>query len=201
MDKIKKILIGSNNKGKFKEIADLLPGNVKKISPKELNIESPEENGKSFIENSEIKANFFCLKSKMVTISDDSGLEVNCLNGKPGIFSARWAEEYGSFDNAMTEILKQVDKTNYDKKEKNTKAKFICSLTIQWPNGKKISEFGEIQGNITTKKGDNGFGYDPIFIPEGYSMTFGQMSYKEKLLIDHRSIAYSKLEKKIKNYF
>ena len=86
-------------------------------------------------------------------------------------------------------------------KNKNSKAQFICSLTIQWPEGEKITETGVIKGNITEKKGNNGFGYDPIFIPDGYHKTFGEMNYKEKLLIDHRFIAYKKLEKKIKNYF
>ena len=96
----------------------------------------------------------------------------------------------------MTEILKKVKKVN-----KGTSAQFICSLTIQWPDGKKISEIGKINGNISQKNGLNGFGYDPIFIPEGYSKTFAEMNYKEKLLIDHRYIAYKKLEKKIKIYF
>ena len=201
MNKINEILIGSNNKGKFKEIADLLPKTVKKISPNQLNIKSPDENGKTFIENSEIKANFFSKKSKMVTISDDSGLEISCLNGMPGIFSSRWAEEYGGFDNAMSEILKRVMKINKSKETDDTKAKFVCGLTIQWPNGKKISEIGEIEGNITKRKGKNGFGYDPIFTPKGYARTFGEMNYKEKLLIDHRFVAYKKLEKKIKDYF
>ena len=201
MDKINEILIGSNNKGKFREIADLLPKTIKKISPNELNIQSPEENGKTFIENSVIKANFFSKKSKMITISDDSGLEVNCLNGMPGIFSSRWAEQHGSFDKAMSEILKRVTNINQYKELKDTKAKFVCGLTIQWPNGKKISEMGEVEGNIVKKKGKNGFGYDPIFIPKGYSKTFGEMNYKEKLLIDHRFVAYKKLEKKIKDYF
>ena len=152
MNKINEILIGSNNKGKFKEIADLLPKTVKKISPNQLNIKSPDENGKTFIENSEIKANFFSKKSKMVTISDDSGLEISCLNGMPGIFSSRWAEEYGGFDNAMSEILKRVMKINQNKEVEDTKAKFVCGLTIQWPDGKKISEIGEVEGNITKKK-------------------------------------------------
>jgi len=196
MYKIGKILIGTHNKGKLKEISDLLPKNIEKISPNQLNIESPKEDGKTFVENSEIKANFFCNKSKLVTIADDSGLEVDCLDGKPGIFSARWAEEFGGFDGAMSEILKKVKKSN-----KNTKAQFVCSLTIQWPDGKKISEIGKIKGNISSKKGNNGFGYDPIFIPSSYSKTFGEMDYKEKLLIDHRYIAYKKLEEKIKIYF
>ena len=196
MYKIDKILIGTHNKGKFREISDLLPREVEKISPDQLGIESPVEDGKTFLENSELKANFFCNRSKLATLSDDSGLEIECLNGQPGIFSARWAKEFGSFDNAMTEILKKVKKAN-----KGTSAQFICSLTIQWPDGKKISEIGKINGNISQKNGLNGFGYDPIFIPYGYSKTFAEMEYKNKLSIDHRYIAYRKLEKKIKTYF
>ena len=201
MYKIDKILIGTHNKGKFKEISDLLPKAIKKISPNELNIESPQENGKSFLQNSEIKADFFCKKSHLTTLSDDSGLEIDCLAGKPGIFSSRWAKEFGNFSNAMFEILKKINEANQNKKQKNIKAKFVCSLTIQWPDGKKISEIGEIEGNISPPKGNNGFGYDPIFIPQGYLKTFAEMNYKEKLLIDHRYIAYKKLEKKIKIYF
>ena len=196
MQKIDKILIGTHNKGKLKEISDLLPKTIEKISPHSLNIESPEEVGKTFLENSELKADYFCKKSKLITLSDDSGLEIECLNGEPGIFSARWAKKFGSFNNAMIEILSKVEKI-----KKGTKAQFVCSLTIQWPDGKKISEVGKIQGNISSKKGMNGFGYDPIFIPNGYSKTFGEMNYKEKLLIDHRYLAYKKLEDKIKIYF
>ncbi len=196
MHKIDKILIGTHNEGKFKEISDLLPLNVKKLSPKDLDIDSPKEDGKTFIENSELKANFFCNKSKLVTLSDDSGIEIECLNNQPGIFSARWAKEFGGFDNAMTEILKKIKQF-----EHNRKARFISSLTIQWPDGKKISEVGIIKGNISSKKGKNGFGYDPIFIPDGYSETFAEMDYKKKLLIDHRAVAYKKLFEKIKIYF
>ncbi len=196
MYKIDKILIGTHNKGKFREISDLLPKKVEKISPEELGIESPIENGKTFLQNSELKANFFCRRSKLVTLSDDSGLEIDCLNGQPGIFSARWAEQYGSFDKAMSEILKKMKSSN-----KETSAQFVCSLSIQWPDGKRISEIGMVKGNISPKKGNNGFGYDPIFIPKGYSKTFAEMNYKDKLLIDHRYIAYSKLIKKIKIYF
>ena len=196
MNKIYKILVGTHNKGKFKEISDLLPKKLEKISPNSLGIESPEETGKTFSENSELKADFFCKRSKLVTLSDDSGLEIECLNGQPGIFSSRWAEKYGGFENAMTEILNMVKKKN-----KGTKAQFISSLTIRWPEGKKITEVGKIQGNLSEKKGKNGFGYDPIFIPISYTKTFAEMNYKEKLLIDHRFVAYKKLEEKIKIYF
>ena len=195
MFKIDKILIGTHNKGKFREISDLLPKNIKKISPNSLNIESPEETGKTFSENSLLKAKFFYEKSNLVTLSDDSGLEIECLNNEPGIFSSRWADEFGGFDNAMTEILKKVKKIN-----KSTKARFISSLTIYWENKKSITEVGKIEGNISEKKGLNGFGYDPIFIPNGYTETFAEMDYEKKLLIDHRYIAYKKLEKKIKSY-
>ena len=195
MYKIDKILIGTHNAGKFREISDLLPPEIVKISPNSLKIESPDETGKTFSDNSLLKAKFFCEKSKLVTLSDDSGLEIECLNNQPGIYSARWAEQFGGFDNAMNEILKKVRETN-----KGTKARFISSLTIYWKNKKFITEVGKIEGNISEKKGLNGFGYDPIFIPDGYSQTFAEMDYKKKLFIDHRYIAYKKLEKKIKTY-
>ena len=196
MQKIDKILIGTHNNGKFIEISDLLPKNVEKISPINLGIESPIENGKTFEENSEIKADFFCRNSNLVTLSDDSGLEIECLNGQPGIFSSRWADELGGFDKAMIEILKKVKKIN-----KGTKAQFVSSLTLKWPDGKKINTKGVIKGNVAKKRGKNGFGYDPIFIPDGYSKTFAEMDYVEKLQIDHRYIAYKKLYEKIKIYF
>ena len=170
MKKIREIFIGSNNKGKFKEIAELLPRNIKKFSPMDFNLKSPKETGKTFIDNSEIKADYFSEKTNMITISDDSGLEVECLNYEPGILSARWAVNYGSFDNAMTEILNRITRINKSKKEKNTKATFVSALTIKRPKGKKISELGKIHGNIVPKRGINGFGYDPIFLPKGLSL-------------------------------
>ena len=196
MQKIDKILVGTHNKGKFIEMSDLLPKKIKKISPIDLGIKSPIENGKTFEENSEIKAEFFCKNSNLVTLSDDSGLEVDALNGEPGIFSSRFAEDLGGFENAMKRILEKIKKIN-----KGSKAQFISSLTIQWPDGKKITETGVIKGSLTDIRGENGFGYDPIFVPEGYSKTFAEMNYKEKLKIDHRQIAYKKLYEKIKVYF
>ena len=196
MQKIDKILVGTHNRGKFIEISDLLPKKVKKISPIDLGIKSPIENGKTFEENSEIKAEFFCKNSNLVTLSDDSGLEVDALNGEPGIFSSRFAEDLGGFENAMKRILEKIKKIN-----KGSKAQFISSLTIQWPDGKKITETGIIRGSLTDIRGKNGFGYDPIFVPEGYAKTFAEMNYEEKLKIDHRQIAYKKLYSKIKVYF
>ncbi|MDA7606825.1 RdgB/HAM1 family non-canonical purine NTP pyrophosphatase [Pelagibacteraceae bacterium] len=196
MKKIKEILIGTHNKGKIKEISFLLNKKIKKISPFELNIKSPIENGKSFQSNSELKAKYFFQKSKKITISDDSGLCIQCLGNKPGIYSARWAKKYGGFKKAMSKIIKLVK--NKNKTKKNTKAKFVCSLTLYINSKKKITTLGIINGNISHKKlGKNGFGYDPIFIPVGQTLTFGQMEKRKKMLMDHRYIAFKKLKSKI----
>ena len=121
MDKFKKILIGTHNKGKFKELSYLLSKKLKKLSPLEYKIKSPAENGKSFRENSELKANYFYKKTKINSLSDDSGLCVNCLGNKPGIYSARWADKNGSFEQAMKKIIKLVNKKNQNKKKKTLK--------------------------------------------------------------------------------
>jgi XTP/dITP diphosphohydrolase len=171
---------------------------IKKITPFQLNIKSPRETGKSFKLNSELKAKYFFKKSKIFTISDDSGLCIDCLDNKPGIYSARWAKKYGSFNHAMKKIITLVKNKNKNKKVKNTKAKFVCSLTLNLSANFFFTTIGLVQGNISEKiLGKNGFGYDPIFIPAGHKITFGQMNKKKKILIDHRFIAFKKLKKKI----
>ena len=198
MKKIKKILIGTHNKGKIKEISYLLSKKIKKISPFQLNIRSPIENGKSFKSNSELKAKYFFRKSKIITISDDSGLCIKCIGNKPGIYSARWAKKYGGFKQAMSKIIQLIKNKNKNKKKPNTKAKFICSLTVCFNQKEKITTTGTIHGNISEKMlGKNGFGYDSIFIPAKYNITFGQMGKRKKMLIDHRYLAFKKLKKKI----
>ena len=199
MKKIKKILIGTHNQGKFKEISHLLSRKVKKISPIEIKIKSPKETGNTFVANSILKAKHFCKHSNLTSLSDDSGLEVDCLNGKPGVYSARWAKKYGSFNNAMKQIINLVDKKNKNEKIQNRKATFVCSLSIKFPEGKIVSTVGKIQGHISTKiLGKNGFGYDSIFIPVNKKITFGQMTKKKKFLIDHRRLAFKKLKKRNK---
>ena len=183
MIKIKEILIGTHNKGKIKEISCILNKKIKKTTPFQLNIKSPKETGKSFKANSELKAKYFFKKSKLFTISDDSGLCVDCLSGNPGIHSARWAKKYGGFKQAMKKIIALVKNKNKNKKIKNTKAKFICSLTFSLSAIKKITTIGVIEGNISERiLGKNGFGYDSIFIPKGSRITFGQMNKKKKCL-------------------
>ena len=195
MNKITEIIIGTNNQGKYKEICDLLPSNIKKYSPKELNIPSPEESGKSFKENSFIKASYFSKKINKICLSDDSGLEIDLLKGKPGIYSSRWAGKRNNFDLAIKKVFKEMNnvKKNW---YNNSKARFVCNMTLYWPDGINYSSEGYIEGRISkTKKGKNGFGYDPIFIPDGYKKTFGEMQPKLKMSIDHRFNAFYRLRK------
>ena len=190
---MKKIFIGTHNRGKFKEISYLLPKKIKKISPIKLKVKSPKETGKTFISNAKLKVKYFSKFTELSVISDDSGLCIKALKGKPGIYSARWAKKYGSFSKAMRFILKKM------KKKKNRSATFVCSLSFKYPRGKVVTVIGKIKGLISYKMlGTRGFGYDPIFIPLGKSITFGQMSKLKKIKMDHRYIAFKKLKRKIK---
>ena len=194
--KITKILVGTNNTGKLREIRDLLPKNLKIYSTSHFKIKSPIENGKTFEENSLIKARYFSKKSKMVCLSDDSGLEIDALEGAPGIYSARWGGKKGDFTKAMNRVFKELNKKNKNWKTKKIKARFICALTIYGPNQNTISSIGKIEGYISpSMKGKNGFGYDPIFIPNGKKITFGEMMPLQKYKIDHRFKAFKKIKK------
>ncbi|MBC8304800.1 MAG: RdgB/HAM1 family non-canonical purine NTP pyrophosphatase [Pelagibacterales bacterium] len=194
--KIINLIIGTNNPGKLREIKDLLPNKLKIYSPNRLKIKSPKENGKTFKENSLIKAKFFSKKSKMICLADDSGLEIDILDKKPGIFSSRWAGSKGNFNTAIKKVFKELSNKDKNWKNKKIKARFICFLSIYWLNGKNISRNGKVEGFISSKKkGKNGFGYDPIFIPTKRKMTFAQMSPSSKFKIDHRSRAFKKIKK------
>ena len=195
MNKIKEIIIGTNNTGKSKEICDLLPKSLKKYFPKEFNILSPKENGKSFEENSFIKASYFSKETNLICLSDDSGLEIDLLKGQPGIYSSRWSGYKNNFDFAIKKVFEEMSNIEKDWKNNNF-ARFVCCMTLFWPDGKSYSARGTIKGKIShIKKGENGFGYDPIFIPEGYNQTFGEMEPKLKMSIDHRFKAFIKIKK------
>ena len=194
--KITKILVGTNNIGKLREIRDLLPKNLEIYSTRDFKIKSPVENGKTFEENSLIKAKYFSKKSKMTCLSDDSGLEIDILDGDPGIYSARWGGKKGDFIKAMNRVFKELDKKNKNWKNKKIKARFVCALTIYGPNQKIINSVAKIEGHISpSMKGKNGFGYDPIFIPRGKKITFGEMKPSQKYKIDHRYKAFRKIKK------
>ena len=194
--KILQLLIGTNNKGKLREIRALLPKNIKILSTSDFNLKSPKENGETFRENSLIKAKFFSKKSNQICISDDSGLEIKLLNNQPGIYSARWGGKKNDFDLAIKKVFKKLDKKMPSWRNRKIKAKFVCALTIYWPSGKYKTTTGKINGKISNIKiGKKGFGYDPIFIPLGSKKTFGQISPKKKYKIDHRFKAFQKIKK------
>tara|TARA_Y100000768_G_scaffold368763_1_gene333027 strand:- start:77 stop:679 length:603 start_codon:yes stop_codon:yes gene_type:complete len=194
--KNREIIIGSNNAGKIKEIRALLPKTYKIFSPKNFNLRSPKENGKSFVQNSLIKAEYYSKRSGKICIADDSGLEIDTLDKAPGIFSARWGGKKSNFNIAIKKVFRELNKKDKKWKNKKITARFICALTIYGIKKKPIHSLGVVPGIISDKKkGKNGFGYDPIFIPIDSKLTFGQMSPRRKYKIDHRFKAFKKIKK------
>ena len=196
MKKILKLLIGTNNKGKYKEIRDLLPNYIKTYSTSKFKLKSPREVGQTFMENSILKSKYFSKKTKLICLADDSGLEIDLLNKNPGIYSARWGGKNGDFNKAINRVYRELTKKDINWKQKKIKARFICVLSICHMNKKIASVLGKIEGYISDEpKGKNGFGYDPIFIPKNRKKTFGEMSSSQKYKIDHRSAAFRKIKK------
>ena len=196
MKKISKLLIGTNNKGKFNEIKGLLPKYIKTYSTSEFKLKSPREDGLTFIENSIIKSQYFSKKTKLICLADDSGLEIDILDNSPGIYSARWGGKKGDFKKAINRVYRELSKKDPNWKHKKVKARFICALSICHLNKKITSTLGKVEGHISIKpKGKNGFGYDPIFIPKNRRKTFGEMSSLQKYKIDHRFVAFKKIKK------
>ena len=196
MKKISKLLIGTNNKGKYKEIKDLLPKYIKTHSTSEFKLKSPREDGMTFEENSIIKSQHFSKKTKLICLADDSGLEIDILDKNPGIYSARWGGKKSNFKKAINRVYKELLKKDKNWKNKKVKARFICALSICYLDKKITSVLGKVEGYISTKpKGKNGFGYDPIFIPKNKKKTFAEMSSLQKYKIDHRFAAFKKIRK------
>tara|TARA_B100000902_G_scaffold102187_1_gene104613 strand:+ start:65 stop:667 length:603 start_codon:yes stop_codon:yes gene_type:complete len=194
--KIKRLLIGTNNSGKLREFKELLPKSIKILSTYDFNLKSPKENGKTFKENSLIKSRYFSKKTDLICIADDSGLEIDVLKKKPGIYSARWAGKNSDFNLAIKKVFRELNKVDNNWKKKKIKARFICALSLSYHQKKIACVQGEIEGHISsTPKGKNGFGYDPIFIPLHKRKTFGEMKSNIKHKIDHRFKAYKKIKK------
>ena len=193
--KINKLVLGTNNQGKVREISKLIPKKIKLYTPRRLNLKSPKETGSTFKENSLIKAKFFSEKTDEICLADDSGLEIDILGKLPGIYSARWAGRKMDFKKAIKKVYREINKKEVDWNKK-IKCRFICALTIYWPNKKYFQSEGIIKGKISSApRGTKGFGYDPIFIPNGYKLTFGEMLFSKKSQIDHRFMAFKKIKK------
>ena len=196
MKKILKLLIGTNNAGKYKEINVLLPKYIKTYSTSEFNLKSPKEDGQTFIENSIIKSKYFSKKTKLICLADDSGLEIDLLDKKPGIYSARWGGKKSDFNKAIRRVFIELSKKDKNWKTKRIKARFVCALSICYLDKKIASVLGKVEGYISDKpRGKNGFGYDPIFIAKNKRKTFGEMRSSQKYKIDHRSKAFKKIKK------
>ena len=194
--KIKELVIGTNNKGKLREIKSLLPKYIKIYSTSNFKLKSPAENGKTFEENSLIKSKHFSRKTGLICLADDSGLEIDHLDKRPGIYSARWGGKFGDFNKAIKKVFRELDKKDKNWRNKKIKARFVCALSISYLNKKIACVVGKVEGQISNEpKGKNGFGYDPIFIPLKKSKTFGEMKPSQKYKMDHRYQAFKKLKK------
>jgi XTP/dITP diphosphohydrolase len=191
-----KLVIATHNPGKLREIAALIePLGIECVSAGELGLPEPEEIGVTFADNADLKAREAADLSGLPALSDDSGLCVDALHGKPGIFSARWAEDSeGNRDwmRAMERVWNEAQATEPDAPPA---AHFACALAIAWPNDGQTETFeGRVDGTLTwPPRGDKGFGYDPIFVPAGFDITFGEMDPEKKHAISHRADAFRKL--------
>ncbi|NBR95747.1 MAG: RdgB/HAM1 family non-canonical purine NTP pyrophosphatase [Proteobacteria bacterium] len=194
-----KILIATNNYGKFSEISDLLSSiNVFCLSPFELNLIEPEETGQTFAENALIKAKYYAKATNNIALADDSGLCILPIQNQPGIHSARFAlDETGkkNFPWAFKKIEQQLISAGFDLEKNLASAYFVCNLCLYNPFSDQAINFeGRVDGKIVAPKGENGFGYDSIFLRNGDNLTFGQLSATQKHSISHRALAFLQLK-------
>lgn len=184
-----KLVIASHNPGKVREIAELLaPHRVAVVSAAELGLPEPEETGETFAENAQLKALAAAKAAKLPALADDSGLCVVALDGAPGIYSARWAGPNKDFGHAMERVRVALDDTP------DREAYFVCVLALAWPDGHVETFEGRVYGRLVfPPRGENGFGYDPIFEPVGETRTFGEMEAAEKHAMSHRAQAFELL--------
>ncbi len=189
-----KIVIASHNPGKVREIGELLrPLGLHAVSAAELGLPEPEETGETFEENAIIKARAAAEGAGLVALADDSGLCVDALDGAPGIHSARWGGPEKDFRKAMETIERKLHERGAHSPEQR-KAHFVCALALAWPDGQSETFRGEVHGHLVwPPRGDKGFGYDPMFVPEGHDVTFAEMDPREKHAMSHRARAFEKL--------
>lgn len=186
-----RLVVASHNSGKVREIAALLaPLGVTAVSAASLGLPEPEETETSFAGNAALKARAAAEASGLPALADDSGLEVTALAGAPGVYSARWAGAERDFGAAMRRVRDEMQA----RAATDRSARFVCALALAEPGGAVAVFEGEARGQIVwPPRGDKGFGYDPIFEPDGHRRTFGEMSHDEKLPLTHRARAFEKL--------
>ena len=185
------VIVASHNQGKVREIKALLgPHGIEPVSARELRLPEPEESGATFAANAELKARAAAAAGRHPALAADSGLWVNALDGAPGIYSARWAGPAKDFRVAMARVEKEL----LERKARDYSAKFVCALSLAMPHGEIRTFEGEIHGHLTfPPKGTLGFGYDPIFVAEGFEQTFGEIDPHVKNAMSHRARAFEKL--------
>ncbi|CAN5120592.1 RdgB/HAM1 family non-canonical purine NTP pyrophosphatase [soil metagenome] len=188
------LVIATHNPGKVPEIAALLGKDYAYVTAGELNLPEPEETEQTFTGNAMLKARHAAALSGQVSIADDSGLSVAALEGAPGVFSARWAGPDKNFAAAMGKVETRLEEAGAPNSRDGRRAWFTSALAVAWPDGPTVVVQGEVHGSLTfPPRGDRGFGYDPIFIPDGGDLTFGEMDPAAKDAISHRAVAFAKL--------
>lgn len=195
--KITELVFASHNAGKIAEVSDMLaPLGIKVKSAADMNLPDVEETGTTFAENSLLKSQTIAKATGLPCIADDSGLCVDALDGAPGVYSARYAPNR-NFDKGMDILLSEMDKSG----NPSRKAHFACVVSLAYPNGEYHLFEGRVDGQISREKmrGEGGFGYDPLFIPDGYACSFAQMSHDDKNKISHRGRAMQKFKDYISN--
>ena len=186
-----RLLVATHNPGKAIEIAALLDGNYEVVTMSDQNLPEPDETESTFSGNALLKARHAAEASGLVALADDSGLSVRALEGAPGIFSARWGGPDKDFSHAMAKVEQRLEEIGSDDRA----AWFTSALAVAWPQGPAVVVEGRVDGTLTfPPRGDRGFGYDPIFVPEGHDQTFGEMEPAFKDGISHRARAFDLLK-------
>ena len=186
-----KLVAATHNPGKVPEIAALLEGRFEILTAGQLGLPEPDETETTFVGNALLKARHAADLSGLIALADDSGLSVTALGGSPGVYSARWAGPTKDFALAMAKVEERLLETGSDDRS----AWFTSALAVAWPNGPAVVVQGEVHGQLTfPPRGTRGFGYDPIFVPDGHAMTFGEMDPAAKDAMSHRARAFAKLK-------
>lgn len=186
-----KLVVATHNPGKARELAEILENRFQLVTAGELGLAEPDEPETSFLGNALLKARAAADASGLPALADDSGLSVAALEGAPGVYSARWAGPGKDFSVAMAKVEERLEETGSEDRA----AWFTCALALAWPDGPAVVVEGRVDGTLTfPPRGDRGFGYDPIFLPEGHALTFGEMEPAAKDAMSHRARAFAKLK-------